>query len=533
MNNNKRKCDRGTRNKLEILSWNIQSRNSRVEGNKCLQPDFLKLITSADLICLQETKKPIKIQNYRCYNSNRPGGPKLGGGVAILVDNKIRQGATRVSTPTTHDAIAVKLSKHFFNTKKDTYIICVYISPSTSPYRKRLTTNPWDLVSEFISSLKSKGDIIVCGDMNARTSTTPDYVMNIDLDQLNLPPDLTNLGDPPPPRNNMDTFVNGDCDELIDVCVSNDLIILNGRTLGDLFGTKTFYGPRGTSTPDYSLAPLNMYKSIMYMKVLPFTRFSDHRSLKLRIDLKNNFSPDNTSFDFQQFPSRFKWREDSANLFRHEINTTESQQLFDDIINNCDHCKDSSQLCNSFTKIIIDAATRSLKKVNMRKKIPNHKWFNKECVTAKRRLNRAARRASKYPEVAKIRQDYYTEKRLYKACLNKHKTNYLKNANEAIENGKIIDWKFFKSLKQTHDDDNPLDNYDLASFCDYFEKLYQPSNIDINTSNYTINPITTSQEAQDDLNKNITITETKNVVRTLKGENPWVRILSQMKCSKI
>lgn len=61
---------------LKIISWNLQSRNLKYEGNKFLLPEFTNIFLGIDIVCLQETKHLIKFENFRCFNSLRPGGGK-------------------------------------------------------------------------------------------------------------------------------------------------------------------------------------------------------------------------------------------------------------------------------------------------------------------------------------------------------------------------------------------------------------------------------------------------------------------------
>ena len=53
---------------MKILSWNVNDIRTRDEGLKTANPDFIRLIQAGDLICLQETKAPIKIAGFRCHN---------------------------------------------------------------------------------------------------------------------------------------------------------------------------------------------------------------------------------------------------------------------------------------------------------------------------------------------------------------------------------------------------------------------------------------------------------------------------------
>ena len=165
---------------LKILSWNIRSRNT-LEANKLNIPEFRSILERHDIICLQETKAVINLENYKCFNSNR----KLlnsdiinskSGGVAILVRKELAKGITKIPSKLTPDALIIKVRKDYFHQTKDIYIISAYISPSTSLYRKAQIANPWELLQELVSSTISKGELILCGDFNAWTNTLPDFV---------------------------------------------------------------------------------------------------------------------------------------------------------------------------------------------------------------------------------------------------------------------------------------------------------------------------------------------------------------------
>ena len=100
-------------NKLRLLSWNIQSRNSKHEGNKTRIRDFNNIFINHDIVCFQESRKPIKLENFKTFNSNRPGGPKSGGGVAIMVRNEIIKGVSQYKTGHIPDVLAIKLKDRY------------------------------------------------------------------------------------------------------------------------------------------------------------------------------------------------------------------------------------------------------------------------------------------------------------------------------------------------------------------------------------------------------------------------------------
>jgi hypothetical protein len=59
-------------------------------------------------------------------------------------------------------------------------------------------------------------------------------------------------------RQSRDTKIDHRGKELLDLCISNQLSILNGRVLGDMFGNYTCYTPNGASVVDYVLVSENI-----------------------------------------------------------------------------------------------------------------------------------------------------------------------------------------------------------------------------------------------------------------------------------
>ena len=55
--------------------------------------------------------------------------------------------------------------------------------------------------------------------------------------------------------------------DLIDLCISNQLRIVNGRGLGDTFGNFTCYTTHGASTVVYVLVSEGILHHILYLKV--------------------------------------------------------------------------------------------------------------------------------------------------------------------------------------------------------------------------------------------------------------------------
>ena len=153
-------------NKLNIMSWNIQSRDG-LNGNKLHDPEFIKLLTSSDIFC----KNPSKLKNI-CLNKQRLNNN--GGGVAICYSRKISAGIKQFKTETKAEYLAVILDKSFFSLKTDILLITCYIPPQSSKYLRRNEIHPFDDLNSLLCNTADKFDIIICGDFNSRTQTLND-----------------------------------------------------------------------------------------------------------------------------------------------------------------------------------------------------------------------------------------------------------------------------------------------------------------------------------------------------------------------
>ena len=114
------------------------------------------------------------------------------------------------------DAIAIRLNKTFFKLPSDIYLVCFYISPYNSKYTKTNTDyaeKMFQHLETITSRLNEKGQVIMCGDANSRTSCLPDYLMETDSSNNlvgcgmddGLEPDI------PEKRNNQDHETNPYC----------------------------------------------------------------------------------------------------------------------------------------------------------------------------------------------------------------------------------------------------------------------------------------------------------------------------------
>ena len=155
---------------ISILSWNIHDVKDSVTGSKTQDQDFLNIIQSSDIFCLQETKGEVKIPGYRCHNKLRKDSRS--GGLCIGIKREIESHTKLVNTTKFDDMMALTISKELTNTANDIAVINVYDSPEQSSYKAKKQHN-----SDYRETLESLENLIndlegawpiLAGDFNAR-----------------------------------------------------------------------------------------------------------------------------------------------------------------------------------------------------------------------------------------------------------------------------------------------------------------------------------------------------------------------------
>ena len=115
---------------------------------------------------------------------------------------------------------------------KPLYICFTYIKPYFS---KEVSEEIFFHLESEINSYIQKGEVLVCGDFNARTGGLSDQTshdsVRVNFSDCPLPQNYT--PDQTKSRNQLDTKSNLHGKLLTDICKSHNLRILNGRFLGD------------------------------------------------------------------------------------------------------------------------------------------------------------------------------------------------------------------------------------------------------------------------------------------------------------
>ena len=89
-------------------------------------------------------------------------------------------------------------------------------------------------------------------------------------------------------RNSEDKIKNKRGGELLDLCKVSDLLILNGRTAGDIFGKFTCHNWNGSSVVDYFIVPYEFIDNVASFNVGEYIPWlSDHCTIGASVRVAN------------------------------------------------------------------------------------------------------------------------------------------------------------------------------------------------------------------------------------------------------
>ena len=264
------KAPKTVNQKLKIGCWNVQGLlNKNIDKTK--DQSFLSAIEGFDILGLVETHTvtgqhdDIHIAGYDTQLFHRPKhkkAPHGSGGIAILLKQSIKKGI-KLSKSNNNDYVWLTLSKHFFGFAEDLHICMAYVPPPESTYSKSLKQDILDNIETDICKHKTLGNVLLMGDLNGRVGKEMDFIQS-DSDK-HLPIDNYTLDNTIPLRNSQDRTLDDRGRHIIDICITSQMRILNGRTLGDSFGKFTSHQYNGSTVIDYAICTENMLPDIAYL----------------------------------------------------------------------------------------------------------------------------------------------------------------------------------------------------------------------------------------------------------------------------
>ncbi len=168
--------------------WNIQGLFETITCTKyCKLDDNLAISTinkfdifvSKKHILAQATWKNLSLSGFTWRHFNRPksGNGRYFDGLLLLIKEPIFNGISIINN-LQHDKLWIKLEKNLFNLPGHLCLCFMYASPASSPYTNALNYEIFQELEKDCNQYSSEGDIIIAGDLNARTNLENYFVLD-------------------------------------------------------------------------------------------------------------------------------------------------------------------------------------------------------------------------------------------------------------------------------------------------------------------------------------------------------------------
>ena len=344
---------------LNIGFWNVHGLNE----HKSEDEDFLSYVNSYDIIGFAETLNDTSrnLPNFSppllIKPTKRKRRGRASGGIAVYCKPYIGKHVTVVDRSAF--SIWLKLDKTTLGLKKTTYLCFCYIKPHYSKAESELV---FSKLHGEILKFKELGEILLCGDLNARTSGLKDFISNDDnndnINECPVPSDY--CADFPIFRQQLDKSHNLHGSLLTNICKDLQLRILNGRFIGDSLGYFTFYNTNGQSMVDYMIASNNLFYDIEHFVVHSPVEFSDHCliSVYMKSVIQREINPNQNL----TCTGHYKWDENQSEAYKDALLEKESiDSIFylNSLLDN-DKFDDINMLVSKMNNIYLNAASKTL-----------------------------------------------------------------------------------------------------------------------------------------------------------------------------
>jgi hypothetical protein len=195
------------------------------------------------------------------------------------------------------------------------------------------------------------------------------------------------------PRLNQDLCVNDRGKNILDLCTTAGLRILNGRTAGDSLGFYTCHKYNGSSTVDYAIVSEPMMENILYFHVSrQLSDLSDHCQISLCIKYIAVKRETNTKVPLTELPNSFKWNQESKFKFQQALNSVTLQEKTNQLLNSTfyEEQADVEEAVKKLNQIYCDAASISLRQRSKpKRKRKDKEWFNNDLAYLRKQVRRA------------------------------------------------------------------------------------------------------------------------------------------------
>ena len=466
---------------LSIAFWNIHGHKSSYLGNKLSDPEFLNLLEGKDIIGLGELHAegevsiPGFVSKKQKIREKKINGPKVAGGIGVFVREEISHRVQAIEN-SNEDSIWIKISG-LNPGDYDVYIGTFYVSPDSNIERSRKNYDFFASVNTEVAFYSKKGLVLVQGDFNSRTGEEKDYVEH---DKSDSELGIENF-DNQILRNSEDKTINQRGKDLLDICKMNDLLILNGRMTGDIFGKLTSHNWNGSSVVDYCIASNQIIDRISNFNVGKYIPWlSDHCLISANISFSDESMRTNVD---QMKPTDLHpgwvWNDVSRENFESNLSLPYFKEQFEALENSAN--LSPAELAKSIKILLLENTKISrIKEKRMFKddsKI-SEPWFDSECRKKKEDINSLGKKIQKTPQDQSLRTLLSNEKKSFRRTILLKKRHYKGKMLSLLEskrdNGTQKEfWDIFKKIspKVKQDPVKPS----MKKFFDHFQDLSKSS----------------------------------------------------------
>ena len=229
---------------------------------KCVSPDLVGISSKHDIFIVLETwlegqdqcPKIDGFMNFRSERNKKSRAKRNAGGLIVYYKQTIGKCVHKLKSASS-DIIWIKLDKSYFGVKNDVFLCAAYISPQNSTSDRDITAEEkFDQLRNELDYYSALGEIAIIGDLNSRIENAQEYHIGFDLD-CNAA-DITR-SEYVPPRNSRDNHVNSYGRQLLKLLTDYDMLIVNGRVCGDMYGSYTCCQWNGCSVIDMLIVQNN------------------------------------------------------------------------------------------------------------------------------------------------------------------------------------------------------------------------------------------------------------------------------------
>ena len=363
--------------------WNVRGLKY-----KWTEDDFISFIKQFDIIILVETwatqSGDYILDGYNCYENVRQKTHRRGrpsGGISCFVRQEFTEHIQHLNSEV-DDLIWLKLNM----SEQPIILGSAYITPhGASQYANddkflQIENDMIKFCNEYIGC-----KFMLMGDFNARTGDLLDCICQDGAYYIPVDSNIYDANYIDINRNNCDSESNVYGKQLVDLCKSASLCIVNGRTVGDRDGQFTCMTETGQSVVDYLLISQSLFSQIIDFKV-GNQIISDHFPLEFTV----NHNVEVNVIEKPRFQGNmFKKYRANLTKFEAEFHRVETQSIVSDFL---DSVNSELHINNAVTKFN-ELFYRIAKPLSVQHECKSNaqaqsKWYDLECSHASRNVQR-------------------------------------------------------------------------------------------------------------------------------------------------